>query len=144
MPHTGSTSARPDPPVGSSPSVGTDSILSWRVGLKPRTPGAGDGPLRRPTAWLPCLSLWTGSGGDVYVAGGFDPVGTWLSGPGSQEEPRGANPRPGAVSPLQPSSGSIACCLPLSVPPGGTSNSKSGRGRHDTFDRARVCGLVGG
>ena len=92
---------RPRSPPGGPPCAGADLVLPGRVCLGPSALGAGHCPLRSPAAPLPGLSLWgLDPGVACLILCGLGPVVSWLSGPGPEEEPRGAHPGPGAVSPL--------------------------------------------
>ena len=80
--------------------LGGIPVQSRRVCPGPRAPGAGDCALRSPAAPpMPSstgMTLeWSASRYAVWIL-----WFSWLSGPGPKEEPRGAHPGPGAVSPL--------------------------------------------
>src|SRR5215472_2212964 len=96
-----------------------------------------------PSGTAPGLSPWGRPRSDLPLLSVLHPVVSWLSGSGHQAEPRGADPGPDAVAPLQSSASTGFCCLQPSVPVGGTSHPSTGRRSHGARDRTGIGPLVG-
>src|SRR5215475_9371436 len=99
-PQPGAAYARSCTSPGGPRGAMADLLLAWRVSSCPSIHRAGDSSLRPQAASLPCFAPWTRPRGGLLLLCGRGPVVPRLSGPGPEAEERGANPGPGAVSPL--------------------------------------------